>query len=244
MDLSVGILGAGVLGTSLKEIYSNSTFIYRKPSQIVLDTQFDVVLVCAPSGLKWFANQHPEQDYNSVCDVIQLIDKIKASRFILVSTIDCIAAKYDTNNHYGANRRILEKHILNKERGSVVRLGALISPFLKKNFLHDIKVQNHSFLPNRKSSFQFSNLYNIEELFNQIMALEFEIFNFFSEPFVLNDLFNVIKGETRIEFFNESNKVVKYSYHNTNYSEWLIELNQALNSFSACSESVQKYLEI
>lgn len=83
----------------------------------------------------------------------------------------------------------------------------------------------------------------MEELFKEIIAFEFEIFNCFSEPVILNDLFDAIKDEARSAFFNDSNKVVNYNYHNNNDLDRLIILNQNFNSFSACSESVQKYLE-
>ena len=193
-NLKVAVVGAsGTLGSVLKNTLPEAFSINRNENSFSLKASFDVTFICAPSGLKWFANKNPSHDLLEVENLVLLLEKIKSDRFILFSTVDALDAEVNSTNYYGAHRKKLEEYLLTKDRGSIVRLAALVAPFIKKNFLHDIKEKNTQFYPNLRSRFQFSNLYVWDDLIQLILEQDFSVFNYFSRSLsvesIMSDLY-------------------------------------------------------
>jgi nucleoside-diphosphate-sugar epimerase len=240
--LKVGVVGgSGTLGSALIKTIPEAVKINRNENSSWVRDSFDVTFVCAPSGLKWFANQNPNQDLLDVENLILLLEKMKSGRFILFSTIDAIDAEVNPTNYYGAHRRKLEEYILKNNRGSIIRLGALVAPFVKKNFLFDIKERNIQYYPNLRSRFQFSNLYVWNDLVRLVLNQDFLVFNYFSKSltmeFLLGDLCNDI-------FLTSKREIVNYAYDNNNDNSYLASFNLKFNSDEKCHEIINKYMRI
>jgi hypothetical protein len=94
------------------------------------------------------ANRDPAGDAARIDALIGTLREIKAERFVLISTVACLAnfraeseeqALFEADTPYGHNRRKLEAFVAGRAEPSViVRLPALFGPGLKKNFLFDI----------------------------------------------------------------------------------------------------------
>jgi nucleoside-diphosphate-sugar epimerase len=111
--------------------------------------EFDLVVCAAAPGAKWFANQHPAEDWAKISALLETLRHIKAQRFVLISTVDVYADPSDANeltvirNHgmswYGVNRAMLEMYVRPLfPNALVLRLPALFGPGLKKNALFDL----------------------------------------------------------------------------------------------------------
>ena len=134
--MKVGIIGAsGVLGSAVRGCFPQAVSLKRDAFETTKqDHEFDLIFVCAPSGLKWYANKNPDDDLREVEALLTLMSRVKTGRYILFSTIDVLAAQVDTSNSYGANRAVVENYVLNSCHGSVVRLGTLLAPLLRRTF--------------------------------------------------------------------------------------------------------------
>lgn len=107
-------------------------------------------LVCAAApGSMLEANRAPERDKAAIDALIARLDRVEASRFVLVSSIAVLAdfaggddestAAFQQELAYGRHRRALEAFVEERFPGSlVVRLPALFGAGLRKNFLFDL----------------------------------------------------------------------------------------------------------
>lgn len=94
------------------------------------------------------ANRQPENDRQAIERLIAQLGRIKAERFVLISTIAVLdgfsasdedTASFEGSLPYGVHRRLLEEFVAaNFPDALVVRLPALFGAGLKKNFLFDL----------------------------------------------------------------------------------------------------------
>ncbi len=107
-------------------------------------------LVCAAApGSMLEANRAPERDKAAIDALIAQLDRVEATRFVLISSIAVLAdfaggddegtAAFQQELAYGHHRRALEAFVEERFPGSlVVRLPALFGEGLRKNFLFDL----------------------------------------------------------------------------------------------------------
>lgn len=111
--------------------------------------QTDLLVIAAPSAVKWKANQEPEQDLQMINDLINHLKKVKAKQVVQISTIDIYKNPNNVDENtiidtdglhpYGKNRFYLEEFIRKQFTNHlVVRLPALFGEGLKKNFIYDL----------------------------------------------------------------------------------------------------------
>ena len=243
--------GRGLLGQQLKGVFPHAALIKRGENDSnLLGRNYDLCFICAPSSLKWYANKNPQNDLNEVISLIKLANSMKSRRFILFSTIDAIndltlSDEKGTRNYYGFHRKLVEDFVLQYETGSVVRLGALLGNFVKKNFLVDIKEQNLPYLPNPDSQFQFSNLFVFRELVKIICETEFKSLNYFSEPISIKSIYTQLGNDfPKLRFFNARNYVIRNVGNISCDNEQLKSFNYRHNAYEECLEKIQMYLEL
>jgi hypothetical protein len=110
---------------------------------------FDTVVCAAAPGSMFEANRFPDRDKARVDRLISHLSKIRAEKFVLISSVAVLAdsaahddeqtGSFETKLAYGANRRALEVFCADRFNGClIVRLPALFGSGLKKNFLFDI----------------------------------------------------------------------------------------------------------
>jgi hypothetical protein len=131
----------------------NSANITASAGQI-----FDLAVCAAAPGSMFEANRFPERDVLAVDALCQSISKIRAKRFVLISSIavleqfdgqdDEATEAFQTKLAYGMNRRRLELFCTTHfEHCLILRLPALFGEGLKKNFLFDLMNPVPSMLP-------------------------------------------------------------------------------------------------
>lgn len=146
MDALIG--HTGFVGTTLRHQHDfagcfNSTNIADAAGR-----RFDTVVCAAAPGSMFEANRFPERDLGRIEALVDHLAQIEAERFVLISTVACLAGfraedegteAFETELAYGRNRRMLEAAVADRfERALIVRLPALYGRGLKKNFLFDM----------------------------------------------------------------------------------------------------------
>ena len=110
--------------------------------------------LCVYAGIraeKFTADKFPENDLNHIKDAVDNIKRINPKKLVLVSTVDVIPSRqntdiYEDTNYetdkltpYGKNRLFLENEIRNLYPETLIlRLPALFGTGLKKNLIFDI----------------------------------------------------------------------------------------------------------
>ena len=124
----------------------------------IAQTTFDTVVCAAAPGSMFIANRHPEHDRAAIEALVDQLSKVRARRFVLVSSIAVLAdfaggadertTAFQEEFAYGHHRRLLEAFCEGHfDHCMVVRLPALFGPGLRKNFLFDLMNPVPSMLP-------------------------------------------------------------------------------------------------
>lgn len=146
MDAIIGC--TGLVGTNLLHAHEFGGRFHSKNIGDIDGTKFDVVVCAAAPATVWAANKDPEGDLRNITGLIAHLERVRAERFVLISTIAVLADseglderadRFETAKAYGRNRRFLEEACASIfTRSHVLRLPALYGRGLKKNFLFDI----------------------------------------------------------------------------------------------------------
>jgi sugar phosphate isomerase/epimerase len=214
----------------------------------IKNINYDIIYCCGISAKKWLANQNPDQDWNNMNQLLEVLKQTSCSKFIHISTIDVYSEKYlgcdentipmylsSSEHHpYGIHRLHFElelKKIYN-ENLYIVRLPALFGFGLRKNVLFDYitnQISKHDI-----NSHDCLQWYNIEWLWEDIKFIEqnnIKIINLFTEPIQNYDIFGMNH--------NLSNKnTIKYDFK-TIHSKFD---NGYWKPYQMVLKSIQKYI--
>lgn len=196
-----GLIGKGFVGGNLIE-QTNFDLIYDSKNISDIDgKEFDLLVIAAPSAVKWKANQEPEQDLQMINDLIINLKSCKSKKVVHISTVDVYKNPINVDENsiidtdglcpYGLNRYYLENVIKNTFSTLTIRLPALFGKGLKKNFIYDILNDNCLELTNKNSKFQ---PYYIKHLWKDIAwALDKNItlLNITSDPMSAKEIAKV-----------------------------------------------------
>lgn len=158
---------SGFVGSNLRGQSEFSDLFNSKNFEEMAGREFDEIVCAGISAVKWLANKEPENDWASIKPLLEVLGKVKASRFILISTIDV----YPTPNHpsdesealsaeegqpYGQHRLKVEQFVERAFSSTLIaRLPALFGPGLKKNALFDLMNGNQTDKINPSAAFQW-----------------------------------------------------------------------------------------
>ena len=162
-----GFVGSNIAASSEFQGLYNSRNISR-----IYDQEYDLVIYAGVLAEKFIANQEPDKDKMHIDQTIETIRRIRAKKFVLISTVDVcsdlsmqdeFAEIVDEKlQPYGRHRFLLEKWVRNNvDSAVVVRLPALYGQGLKKNFIFDaiqiaptmIKSDIYTNMKNRQNAF-------------------------------------------------------------------------------------------
>lgn len=156
----------GFVGSNLTE-QTNFNFLYNSSNiNEINGREFDLLIIAAPSAIKWKANQEPEKDLGMINNLINSLKKAKAKQVVQISTIDIYKTPSDIDENttieteglhpYGKNRFYLEEFIRQQFKNHlIIRLPALFGEGLKKNFIYDFLNP----IPQILSKNKFNDLY-------------------------------------------------------------------------------------
>jgi nucleoside-diphosphate-sugar epimerase len=204
----------GFIGKNLSENFNFTEKYNSKNIEEIKNKEFDMIISCGNSSLKWFVNQNSDYDLANIMNFIEIIKSVKAKKFILISTIDVYSnpigvtetnpSDVDVNKPYGKNRKILEDFLLEKfEDILVIRLPIVYGKYFTKNLIFDglNKRQLNKINPNSKVQ-----IYNVENLLtdiNYFIERKLKIVNLSTEPILVDELFKSV-FEIELEQTNEN----------------------------------------
>jgi len=210
---------SGFIGNNIKQQMNFTSFYNSKNIFEIKNEEFDLLISCGNSSLKWKANINPIEDQNNIESFIDNIKTIKVKKFVLISTIDVYKNPYnvdenteadsDDNIPYGKNRLLLEKFIQsNFTNYLIIRLPIVYGNSFKKNLIFDALNNNNIEKINGNTEVQIYNVKNIVSDINKFIKQDLKIVNLATQPFVVKDLF---KDVFDIQLTNFDNNYYKYN---------------------------------
>lgn len=183
----------GFVGGNLKAQHLFSHLFNSKNFLEMKGASFDTVVCAGVSAVKWLANREPEADRAAINALAEVLRTVKASRFILVSTVDVYPATRDVDEGYNCHAK--ENHPYGTHRLEfeafcertfpecyVLRLPGLFGDGLKKNVVFDLLNDNCLDAINTASSFQYLPLSDIWSLVDRCVGADLRLVNLVTEP--------------------------------------------------------------
>lgn len=196
-----GLIGhTGFVGSTLSRANSFDQSFNSKNFRDLAGQSFDVLVCAGVSAVKWVANAEPETDAEKIVELTDVLEKVVAREFVLISTIDVYPdparggdedTKIDghVGQPYGHHRLALEewsrRHF---PRTKIVRLPALFGPGLKKNALFDLLNDNQTHKINPAGVFQWYPLTRLWRDIEIVRASNDAVFNLLSEPIAMSEI--------------------------------------------------------
>lgn len=145
-----GLIGhSGFVGSHLKSQHTFNRMFNRTNADQIVGPDFETLVCAAAPGSMFEANRFPATDEARIDALIDLLSRVSARNFILVSSIavlrdfagqdDETTTSFQEELAYGKHRRKLEVFCQARfENCLIVRLPALFGQGLKKNFVFDL----------------------------------------------------------------------------------------------------------
>ena len=123
--------------------------------------QADVVIHCANSSKRFYANNNPKEDFIDTVEKMKTVNSLLGERkLILISTV---SARLQLNTPYGRNRRSCEL-MVNTSKNLIIRLGPMYAKQNQKGALFDI-IKNQKVYVNEKTKYAYTNVsYNAQKI--------------------------------------------------------------------------------
>lgn len=195
-----GLIGySGFVGSNLTR-QSNFDELYNsKNFQQLGGAEFDLLVCCGVSAVKWLANKEPDNDWQGIAELQRVLAQVKAKQFVLISTVDVypdlngVDESFDpsaSDNHaYGKHRFQFEQFCQSQfECISILRLPGLFGAGLKKNIIFDLIHSNCLDLINPGSSYQYYCLDDLWRDIERVVASGEPLINLCSAPLQTADI--------------------------------------------------------
>jgi hypothetical protein len=184
---------SGFVGGNLHRQHRFDAIFNSKNVHEIEGKFLELLVLSATQAKRWWANLHPQEDWEGIERLLSSLDKVTARRVVLISTIDVLPPVpgvdegFDPHGHdnhaYGANRLRLEDAVKGRfEQTFVVRLPSLFGPDLKKNVIYDLLTRNQLEKINPDSSFQYYDLGALWEHVILAMRESLTVVHLFPEP--------------------------------------------------------------
>lgn len=183
-----GFVGSNLIDQTKFDYLFNSSNISE-----LKKNAYDMMIIAAPSAVKWKANQEPETDLAMVNNLLSNLSGIKVDFVIHISTIDVYQNpnKIDENtiidtsvlHPYGKHRFLIEEYVRkNYPHHLVIRLPGLFGKNLKKNFIFDMLNNNALNYTHKDSVFQLYDLNKLWQDINTAIKNNIRLLNIATEP--------------------------------------------------------------
>lgn len=165
--MKAALIGStGFVGGNLLREYPFAARYHSSNIETIVGGHFDLIVCAGAPAAKWKANQEPAADRAGIGRLIAALERVRAERFVLISTVDVFGqpSGVDEDNPptgatpYGKHRLELEHFAAYRFRSLSVRLPALFGPGLKKNAIYDLLHNNQIEKIDSRAVFQFYNL--------------------------------------------------------------------------------------
>lgn len=219
----------GFVGTTLRG-QTDFTDMFRSTDiQNIHGKEYDLVIGAGAPAKKWYANAHPEEDFEAIDRLIEHLDKIKTDTFVLISTVDVFKSPIGVDENspieelglhpYGYNRYRLERFVAQKfPKSLIVRLPGLVGKGLKKNIIFDFLNDNNLDVIESRNIFQFYPMHNLWKDIQLALQNDLRLIHLTSEPV---DVRTVAKEGFGIDFVNELERpLVRYDMKTIHAALW------------------------
>jgi dTDP-4-dehydrorhamnose reductase len=189
----------GFVGSHLLNQYPFTTVFNSTNIQTIAGQDFDLVVCAGVSAVKWWANQHPDEDRMKITHLLDQLKTIRTHTFILISTVDVYPSTTDVdetfdcqkkvNHAYGKNRLYVEDTIRALfPQAIIIRLAGLFGRGLKKNVIYDLLHDNCLEVINPHSVFQWYYLNNLWQDIETVQSKNIKLVNLVNEPVQTADI--------------------------------------------------------
>lgn len=200
----------GFVGSNLQRQRPFDQVYNRSNIEEITGREFDLVVCAGAPAEKWRANQDPQADLAGIRRLQKALDRARAERAVLISTIDvypepcgvdeATAIDPDAGHAYGRHRQMLERFVADRFDTLVIRLPGLFGRGLKKNAVYDFLNDNQIEKIDSRAIYQF---YGLDNLWGDIEAAHeagLRLLNIATEPVRVDE---VARHAFGIEFHNE-----------------------------------------
>ena len=184
------------------------------------DKYYTLIVSAGTTAAKWLANKEPEMDWKGIADLCRHLEKARAEKFVLISTVDVYPQPVDVDEHspidpqsghpYGQHRLAMEDFVKDRFNALIVRLPGLFGAGLKKNIIYDFLHDNNVDQINPHGVFQFYCLDHLERDIGIALAHDLQLINITSEPVTVLEVAKICLGH---EFTNSIEGIpAQYNY--------------------------------
>lgn len=200
LDQSSAIVGySGFVGRNIANQYHFDLQFNSSNITELKGLSLDLLVIAAPSAVKWRANQEPEADLKMITALMKILETVSAKQVIHISTVDVYNNPRNIDEStivdasgsqpYGKHRFLFEeftrKHFPDH---LIVRLPGLFGKGLKKNFIYDMLHDNCLDLIHKDSIFQFYSLDNIWSDIQVALDNGISLINLATEPASVSEI--------------------------------------------------------
>ena len=210
---------SGLVGGSLNRGFTEQ-FTSKNIQQ--LSGQYDIVVVAAPSAVKWQANKNPKEDLDQIKKLVNVVNTCEIKTLVHFSTIDVYSQHQLTNGadeavqpladcHYGANRFFAE-NAWKAKQVKIIRLPGLFGTNLKKNIIFDLMNGKNPKI-NLDSKYQWLNLSELDSILEFCLSTDGDTLNIAPEPISNKELLTCfddpvfIKTEENIQHYSMTSRL-------------------------------------
>ena len=244
---------SGFVGSNLLR---QATFTKLYNSKNILEIkhlEFDTIVCTGTPGLKWKANKYPEEDWKSINHLIDNIKTIKATNFILISTVNVYPTPYNVNedsvidikmlDYYGKHRRQLELFVESNFNSLILRLPTIFGEGMKKNIIFDL--MNNQFIDSitKNSVFQYYFLDHLWADIEKALENNITLLNIATEPIPTEmlgsacfNIFNFKDGNRNSPNYKMLSKHASHWGGTTNYLYTKKCQLKEINAFIECNK--------
>jgi nucleoside-diphosphate-sugar epimerase len=183
----------GFVGGNLRRQQSFDALFNSQNIGALRGHRFDEIWCAGVSATKWWANQHPADDWARIELLLDALRDTQAGRLVLISTVDVFPrplevdertpAQTDGLHAYGLHRLRVEAFVRRQfPRHLVVRLPGLYGPGLKKNVIYDFLHANNLAAIRADSVFQFYDVQRLTDDVSKAAAAALDLVHFATEP--------------------------------------------------------------
>lgn len=192
--MRIALIGdTGFVGSHIKKEFKNISSYNSRNIDTIKNSEWDVLIISAPSSNKLLANRNSDLDLESINNLLENLKHVQADRVFIVSSISCI--NHEIDMPYGRNRVYFNKKIEEKFENVTIQYYPLIKgEGVRKGYFRDINSEYPLYLlqlldPELSKWYQYSDDYDLwiwnkdesEDLLRILKSLDISPKNFYNE---------------------------------------------------------------
>jgi nucleoside-diphosphate-sugar epimerase len=198
----------GFVGSNLSAAHPWTHRFNSKNIGDIVGQSFDTIVCAGVQAVKYWANQHPTEDWQGIEALLHPLRGVKAKRFVLLSTIDVYPSPLGVteaelptpeNHAYGRHRLAVEQSIAKQfEKVHIIRLPGLFGPGIKKNVIYDLLHRNCLDAIQPASAFQYYHLKHLGADILKVMEHDLSLLNLATEPIQTQTILDALAPDEAI----------------------------------------------